>query len=72
MGAHCRKALRWEILLWDFENIQFAIRVLKKCPTIFFNAGGGKVQSEDQIHPSACFFKQSFIRIRPRSYLHVV
>lgn len=72
MGAHFRKGLRWEILLWDFEKIQFAIRVLKKCPIIFFNAGGGKVQSEDQTYLSVCFLKQSFITIQPCSHLHVV
>lgn len=46
--------------------------VLKKCSTIFFNAWVGKVQSEDQIHPSASFHKQSFIRIQPCSYIYML
>lgn len=35
--------------------MQFVIIVLKKGSIIFPNAGAGKVQPEDQIHPSASF-----------------
>lgn len=41
-----------------FWTIQSNIICLKKCPTIFLNAGIGKAKSEDQTHPLPIFVNE--------------